>query len=108
MTTDISKTAFITGLAILFIVHFAYGAGYGNTSVEILFKQYFGGFIFVIFMFILSYRSIRRGHRHTTSSGPHHPRFPDGKHPKAKLQILLVFTVVLLIISAVAKNGGGI
>jgi uncharacterized membrane protein YidH (DUF202 family) len=97
--SDLSVKLFFGSLALLRAIHFGYG--WFSTGVEplILAKRAIGAFIFVVVLLLIAYRSIRWERVFTDST-----RFPDGKHPRPRLQIIVVYTFVLLVANAVGNH----
>jgi uncharacterized membrane protein YidH (DUF202 family) len=96
---DLSIKLFFGSLVLLLTIHFGYGWLSAGVELLILAKRAIGAFIFVVFLLLIAYKSIRWEIVFTDST-----RFPDGKHPRLRLQIIVVYTVVLLVVNAVGNH----
>ncbi len=104
---DLPISWFMLLLTALLIGHVFFGSFHTSHTLKTLLIQYFGGLGAVLSLYLLSWRTVRWRGGYYVPSGPPHPRFPTGKHPRPRLQIFAVFSVVLLITVSVAKHGAG-
>ena len=101
---DLSWGSFFVLLVFLLAAHIVFRTLVTNEPIISGLKSFGIATGIVGFFYVLAYRTIRWRGGLQIPSGPPHPRFPNGKHPRPRIHILVSLTAILVLINLVAST----